>query len=111
VSESKVLKQRPTDAIREVPLAEFLVARLADHFDCCGCADGKVFLNGSGRPVTTTNYHAVWSRGRAQIWQTGHQLAGTTVYDLRHSAVVRIPAALSEVVYCGCIAVLLPAIL
>jgi integrase len=28
----------------------------------------------------------VWVRARANVWPTGHKLAGTTAYDLRHAA-------------------------
>jgi integrase len=45
-----------------------------------------VFSNGAGRPPSTTNYGPVWNRSRRQRWPSGHPLASTTVYDLRHSA-------------------------
>jgi integrase len=86
VAESKGLKQRPVGAIREVPLAPDLVARLKRHLDAFDPLDGRIFSNLAGRPVTPTNYGPVWGRARARLWPTGHALAKVTVYDLRHAA-------------------------
>lgn len=86
VVEDKELKQRPTDAVREVPLAPELVSRLRWHLERWPAVDSRVFSNGAGRPPTTTNYGPVWTRARRKLWPEGHRLANTTVYDLRHSA-------------------------
>ena len=86
VHETKGLKQRPRDAIREVPLPPQLVERLRAHIDRWPPVDGAVFANGAGRPPTTTNYGPVWIRARKAVWPDAHPLATTTVYDLRHAA-------------------------
>lgn len=86
VVEDKALKQRPVDAVREVPLSPDLVARLATHLDRFPPVEGRVFMNGAGRPVTTTNYGPIWNRARAELWPAPHPLADTKVYDLRHAA-------------------------
>jgi integrase len=86
VVEDKELKQRAPDAIREVPLGPDVVNRLRWHLGRWPCAGGRLFTNAAGRPPTTTNYGPVWGRARARLWPPGHPLAGTTVYDLRHTA-------------------------
>jgi integrase len=86
VVEDKELKQRPVDAVREVPLSPDLVARLVTHLDRFPPVDGRVFTNGAGRSVTTTNYGPIWNRARAKVWPAPHPLADTKVYDLRHAA-------------------------
>lgn len=86
VRERKALKQRAEGTIREVPLPAELVRRLHGHLDRFPPVDGVVFANGSGKPATSTNYTPAWGRARRQLWPDGHPLAGTVVYDLRHSA-------------------------
>jgi integrase len=86
VVESKGLKQRPADAVREVPLSPELVGRLLWHIERWPPAEGNVFTNAAGRAPTTTNYGPVWVRARTKLWPPGHALQATTVYDFRHSA-------------------------
>jgi integrase len=86
VVEGKELKQRPVDAVREVPIAADLVDRLLWHIQRWPPVAGRVFSNAAGRPPTTTNYGPVWTRVRKHVRAPGHQLSKTTVYDLRHSA-------------------------
>jgi integrase len=86
VLEHKGLKQRPRDAVREVPLPPQLVERLRAHIDRWSPAHDHVFTNSAGRQPTTTNYGPVWTRARAVVWQEPHPLWSTKVYDLRHSA-------------------------
>lgn len=94
VLESKGLKQRPVDAVRDVPLSPHLVDRLRWHLERWPPLDGRVFSNAGGRPLTTTNYGPVWGRARSQLWPPGHLLATATVYDLRHgAATMMLPAA------------------
>jgi integrase len=82
----KALKQRPLDAVREVPLPPALVTRLHAHLQRWPDPTGRVFVTGGGRPPTSTNYGPIWIRARNSLWPAGHPLAETTVYDLRHSA-------------------------
>jgi integrase len=86
VVEDKELKQRAPDAVREVPLGPDLVNRLRWHLSRWPPVGGRLFTNAAGRAPTTTNYGPVWGRARAKLWPPGHLLAGTTVYDLRHTA-------------------------
>lgn len=86
VVEAKGLKHGPVDATRDVPLAPALVKILATHIARFETVEGRVFSNGKGRPMTSTNYGPLWQRARAQLWPEGHPLASATVYDLRHAA-------------------------
>ncbi|MGH9188308.1 MAG: hypothetical protein ACRD0U_21275 [Acidimicrobiales bacterium] len=85
VVEGKELKQRSVETVREVRVAPELMDRLRRHRRRFPPVDGSIFSNGGGRAPTTTNYGPVWGRARAVLWPPGHHLAGTTVYDLRHS--------------------------
>ena len=84
--ETKGLKQRPTDAVRDVPLPPSLVAHLTRHLAAWEPVDGRIFANALGRPVTTSNYGPIWVRARGRLWPQGHPLSKARVYDLRHSA-------------------------
>jgi hypothetical protein len=84
--EIKGLKQRPTDAVREVPLPPALVAHLRRHLDALEPVNGRIFANALGRPITSSNYGPIWVRARDRLWPAGHTLSKATVYDLRHSA-------------------------
>lgn len=84
--EDKELKHRPEDAVREVPLSPELVSRLRWHLKRWPSVDQRVFTNADGLPVTSSNYGRVWLRTRGKVWPSGHRLAATAVYDLRHAA-------------------------
>lgn len=83
-SEEKGLKHRATGSVREVPLPPMLVRRLRSDVERW---DGELlFRNVNGRPMTSTSYQPVWHRARGAVWSDRPELAGTTLYDLRHAA-------------------------
>ena len=84
--ETKGLKHRAVNAVREVPLAPRLVELLRAHLVRFPPIEGRVFSNGAGRPIASSNYGPVWIRARQALWPEPHHLAATTAYDLRHSA-------------------------
>jgi integrase len=84
--ESKGLKHRARNAVREVPLPPALVDRLHAHAERFDTPNGRLFTNARGEPIASSNYGPVWVRVRTHLWPKPHPLSGTTVYDLRHSA-------------------------
>lgn len=84
--ETKGLKHRPADDVREVPLPPDLVERLRLHLDRFPPVDGRVFSNHGDEAVAADNYGPVWTRARKALWPGDHPNATLRVYDLRHAA-------------------------
>jgi integrase len=86
----KSLKHRNEGECRIVPAHPELVDHLRRHLDTFGTTeDGRLFVNGRGKPLTYGRCSLVWERARRQALteaQFNSPLAGRP-YDLRHAAV------------------------
>lgn len=85
----KALKHRAEGECRIVPAHPELVGHLRRHLDTYGTtADGRLFANGKGNPLTYGSYGSIWERARVIALtkaQAASPLAGRP-YDLRHAA-------------------------
>jgi integrase len=86
----KALKHRNQGECRIVPAHPELVRHLRRHLDTIGTyADGRLFVNATGKPLTYGSYSIVWKRARRAALtevQFNSPLAARP-YDLRHAAV------------------------
>lgn len=86
----KTLKHRNEGECRIVPAHPELVDHLCRHLDTFGTSDdGRLFVNGKGKPLNYGKYSLVWERARRATLteaQYNSPLAGRP-YDLRHAAV------------------------
>ena len=86
----KALKHRNEGECRIVPAHPELVRHLRRHLDTIGThADGRLFVNAKGKPLTYGSYSIVWKRARRAALtevQFNSPLAPRP-YDLRHAAV------------------------
>jgi integrase len=88
--EGRGLKNRPSRAIRIVPIPAELVAILRAHLTRHGHApDGRLFCSEGGRVLYPSSYRYVWQRARC-LALTPAQAASPLArrpYDLRHAGV------------------------
>jgi integrase len=88
--ENRGLKNRPSRAIRIVPIPAELVAILRAHLTRHGHApDGRLFRSEGGRVLYPSSYRYVWQRARC-LALTPAQVASPLArrpYDLRHAGV------------------------
>ncbi|MEV4888767.1 site-specific integrase [Nonomuraea sp. NPDC055795] len=89
VHDLRGLKQRGTNAVREVPIPPELVLILLIHLEEFGTApDGRLFRNERGGVLGASTYSRAWEEARRIAFtpqQVASPLAGRP-YDLRHAA-------------------------
>lgn len=87
--DTRGLKQRDPNDVREVPIPPHLVRILRDHISEFGTGpDGRMFTNERGGVLGSTTYSRAWREARAFALtprQVASPLVGTA-YDLRHAA-------------------------
>lgn len=87
--DTRGLKQRDRNDVREVPIPPHLVRILRAHIEEFGTApDGRIFTNERGGVLGSTTYSRAWKEARRFALtprQVASPLAGTA-YDLRHAA-------------------------
>lgn len=89
VHDTRGLKQRDPNDVREVPIPPHLVWILREHIkEFSAGSDGRVFPNERGGVLGSTTYSRAWREARQTALtprQVKSPLAGTA-YDLRHAA-------------------------
>src|SRR5690606_3410681 len=87
--DTRGLKQRDPDDVREVPIPPHLVHILRDHIAEFGTGEnGRMFTNERGGVLGSTTYSRAWRDAR-MFALTPRQVASPlarTAYDLRHAA-------------------------
>lgn len=83
----RALKWRSKKASRTVPIPPELVTRLRAHIVDQGIGKGeRLFTNGAGEPINSSNFSRVWKRVKVKTFPEESMLQQCRAYDLRHAA-------------------------